>query len=442
MQRLVSSSRASGASGVAATAMQRAALQCARRFAGTNLLASGMETRLGRTSGLSKHIHDGNRDKALLHNKEIMNTLSEQMSQTEIQFRKEDRPWEIVPQFVRRRVTDLVGILKTEHRMEMEQAIEKILPICDIDLYVVIVPTVGFCEPRVFAQSLLFDWKVGEPRGNGVLIVISQGEANVQVVSSPAVERYFGQEFCDLLVADILQPAIKEKGASYAILQTTYAIARHAQEARHLWQSDVLSLPTRNRLLFGKKVLEYGVFRSWSLYWAIVGAGVTGMLWSWVVDLMCPECGALMCKVEDEETIAGMLNPGQRIEWRNGCTQFRVQKCGKAGCGGQDVTVLLRDMYNEAHCQKCDDCHFYTVSMTSEIKKLPTKTEDGYKEMLYTCEHCRVGREMHLPLFRPLDDKPDGPWFDFLLDRAAKAKPDQNQLKTLSSKHKLSGPVT
>src|SRR3989338_1489316 len=111
---------------------------------------------------------------AITQNNEIMEALAANQTFEEVQYRKRDRPWEIVPQYRRRRVTDLVGIMKPHHRMEAELTIEKVAIICDIDVYIVIVPTVGYVKPRVFAQSVFFDWEIGEPKGNGLLIVVSQ----------------------------------------------------------------------------------------------------------------------------------------------------------------------------------------------------------------------------------------------------------------------------
>lgn len=361
-------------------------------------------------------------------NAEIMAALNENQSNSQIRFRKEDRPWEIVPQFVRRRVVDLCGILKSEHRMEMELTIKKILPICDIDLYVVMVPTVGYVTPRVFAKSIFYDWKIGEPRGNGVLLCVAQGEAAVQLITSPGINEFFGQEFVDLLVREILQPLIKEGEISYGMVQATYALARHAQEVRHYWQNALVPLPVKNKVRFAEKVAYYGAVETMNFWGAIFFIGLTVFLWKQIFKLMCPNCGEWFHSVRDEDAIREILDPGQRLEYDNGCTEYIVQKCPK--CKYCSVEIKLRDMYNDTRCLKCDDCNYYTVSKETEIIRLATRKEDGLKRETYKCQFCRVGREIDLPLYRPLDAKPpDEQWLDKLFARAADPKAAQKDAK-------------
>ena len=161
----------------------------------------------------------------------------------------------------------------------------------------------------------------------------------------------------------------------------------------------------------------------------MVLAAMTVFVWRRIFDLMCPECGTWMHRVVDEAMIPECLTEGQRLEWENGCTQFLVQKCPK--CKHNAVSVTLRDMYNDTRCLKCEDCTNYTVSKETEVIRLATKTQDGLKRETYKCQFCRVGREVDLPLYRPLDAKPEaeGPWYDFILDRAAKGGNTQKASK-------------
>lgn len=390
-----------------------------RHVGGDFLLAGRFGDSRSLTESMRQRRESDNLMKASV-NKEIMSALSQQQSGTEIRFRKEERPWEIVPQYVRRRVVDMVGILTSAHRMEMELMIEQVRPICDVDMYVVVVPTVGYTGTREFAQSIFFDWGIGEPRGNGLLFVVAQAEASIQVIASPAIEEYFGQTFIDLLIKEVLQPLLKEGQASYAVLQTTYALARHAQEVRHFWQNALVPLPVKNKIRFAEKTVAYGMRKTWTMYWVIALAVWTGYLWHQIYELLCPKCGTYMHVVKDEDLIAKVLNDGQRMEWENGCTEFYITKC--PSCKHDEIKVLLHDLYNESRCQQCDDCGFHTVTMDSDIVMLATKKQDGLKRLTYKCHFCKVGREVDLPLYRPLDARPDAPWYDGLLDRASSAK--------------------
>jgi uncharacterized membrane protein YgcG len=357
------------------------------------------------------------RDKSnLRHNQEILNTLAQQQTHDEIHYRKEDRPWEIVPQYMRRRVVDLVGILTSAHRMEMEQTIERMRTICDVELHVVVVPTVGYVKPRVFAQSIFFDWQIGEPRGNGLLIVFSQGDATVQMIASPAIQEHFGDEVLKVLVADVLSPMLKEGKSSLALVHVTYALAQYSQEARALWENSLLPLPVKNKVRFAQRVAMYGAINTWSFYVCLVLTLAMAALWNRILDLYCPDCGAMMHKVVDDETLEKNLTHGQWLEHKNECTQFRVHKC--PDCKATRVLVVARDLFQNNKCLKCEDCDYHTVSLDKTVERLPSRTEDGLKRLLYTCENCRVVKDVALPLFRPLDDKPQDQWYYTMLQRA------------------------
>ena len=351
-------------------------------------------------------------------NKDIIASFEKIQTFEEVHYRKTDAPWELIPRYTKRRVSDMIGILQSEHRMEMEQMIERLLPIANVDLYVVIVPTVGYVTTHAFASSIMFDWAIGEPQGNGLLLVICQHEATVHLMASPAIEKWFGERFINLAVTEIFQPLVREGKPSYAILMLTYAVATHAHEVRDLSQKGLVPLPVRNKLIYGSKIVAYGA-TSQSEYFlgSILFACITAVLWVYLYDMKCPECGAFMCKVTNEENMQKIMTRGQWLEHKNQCAHYRVWKCGKCH-KGEKVVVMSRDLHQSNKCLKCMDCDYYTCTLTKNIERLPTRHEDGLKKLTYACEHCRVGREIELPLYRPVDTKPEDQWYGFLLDRS------------------------
>lgn len=386
----------------------------ARRFAGADL-TRGITILNKSSRDVAVQSNDAGR---LLRNRSVVDAMNQVQTWDQVEYRKRDNPWEIVPKYAKRRVVDLVGILTSPHRMEIEETIEKMQPICDVEMYVVIVPTVGYVTPRCFAQSLFFDWQVGEPRGNGLLLVIAQHEGSIQLVASPAFEEYFHQRFVELLVKDVLQPHLREGDPSYAIVQTVYAVARHAHEMRNFWSKGLLSLPVRNKVRWGVNIVRHGVFETWSFYWSLILCVGTVVLWNQILDAKCPKCHRWMAKEGTDEGILHVLSHGQQLEYINGCTTFKVWRCQH--CDGNRVRVIAHDMHHANKCLRCTECSHYTMTLTTTVRKLPSKDEDGIKENLYCCENCRVARQINLPLFRPLDTKPPEEWYSFLLRGAAK----------------------
>jgi uncharacterized membrane protein YgcG len=382
--------------------------------------------KLGQSTDLSKDIKEGRSR----NNKEIIASFEKIQTMDEIHYRKTRDPWDLIPRFAKRRVADMCGILTSEHRMEIEQTIDKMQGICDVDLYVVIVPTVGYVTPRAFSNSLFYNWAIGEPNGNGLLLVITLHEATVELVSSAAIEEYFDKQFLEPAVMEIYQPLVREGNPSYATVQLVYAIARHAHEVRDLWKrSIILSVPARNKVRQVGKVIHHGVIKvPYLLMGSILFICCTVVLITQVLDTICPDCGAMMHRVNDPLLMQSIMSKGQYLEHKNECAYYRVWKCPRCQ-KGTNVVLISRDLHQHDRCLKCTDCEYYTCNLRTSVEKLPSRHEDGVKKLLYQCENCRIGREIFLPLYRPIDTKPDGKWFEFLLERSGTHKQTKVDLK-------------
>ena len=353
-------------------------------------------------------------------NEEVLSAMREVDLQRAIQFRKQDRPWEIVPRLRDDlRVVDLVGLLKPEHRRELEEILDKMLPHGDCDCVLVVTPTVGFTAPHVFARSLLYDWGVGFERGNGLIILVCQQEGMIELAASPAIAGFFDKKMLQKLLDETLVPLLRQGDASYAIVQATYEIARVAQSHKDSWNSGMLSLPQRTKVLHGVDVVYVGAKRTWAFYICILCSALSGFAWYKISQMMCPDCYVFMHVVRDERLIPNFLDAGQAIEYKNGCTEFSIQRCPK--CTKAFVSVFLREMYSDKRCLVCEDCNYHTLNMEEKVLKLPSRKEDGMKQLLFNCDHCHARKEQRLPLFRVLDDKPEEPWYEFLLERSQSA---------------------
>jgi hypothetical protein len=398
-------------------------LSASFRCAGVDLLSP--ISKLGQSNDLAKDIKDGR----TRNNKDIVATFETIENVDKIHYRSSSRPWDLVPKYAKKRVSDMCGLLTSADRMEIEQTIDKMQSICDVDMYVVIVPTVGYMSSRAFANSIFHDWAIGEPRGNGLLLVIAQQEATVHLVPSLAIEEYFDTQFLDPAVKTIFQPLVREGKASYATVQLVYAIARQAHEVRDLWKKGFLPVPYRNKVRFGVKAVNYGFTH---VPYLVVGSlfmvFCTVALVQQVLDTMCPKCHSLMSRVEDPELRKKIMTSGQFLEHQNECAYYRVWKCGKCH-EGTNVVLISRDLHQSSKCLQCMDCNYYTCNLTSSVEKLPTKHEDGLKKLLYECHNCRIGREIMLPLFRPMDAKPNDEWYTFLLNQSQSHKKTEVDLK-------------
>ncbi|EPY32806.1 hypothetical protein STCU_02633 [Strigomonas culicis] len=408
----------------AAVGLSVGTLLLARRHAGVDLLSP--LAKLGQSRDLAADLKAGRQR----NNKEIVASFEKIQTFDEIHYRKTERPWELVPKYAKKRVTDLVGILSTEDRMEIEQTIDRMQSLCKTDLYVVLVPTVGYTTPKAFAHSIFFDWNIGEPRGNGLLLLIAQREATVQLVASPSIEEYFDLKFLNPAVQEIFQPLVREGKPSYATVQLVYAIARQAQEMHVLWERGLIALPTRNKVRKVVKTVHYGLFQ---VPYLVAGVVIFTALSVWLVnqllDTICPTCHRLMFRVRDDATLQQLMTPGQYLEHKNECAYYRVWKCGHAGCSGNSVELCSRDLHQSNKCLKCMECEYYTCSLDKEVLQLPTKKEDGLKKLTYKCENCRIGREVLLPLYRPVDTKPDAQWYDFLTEGGQSHQKKKTDLK-------------
>ncbi|KAK7194537.1 TLP18.3, Psb32 and MOLO-1 founding proteins of phosphatase [Novymonas esmeraldas] len=426
-----SSSSSSGCSGGGAAApaavghvsSSSSALLVSRRHASVDLLSP--LSKLGQSRDLAADLKAGRQR----NNREIVAALDAMQTMEEIHYRKTARPWELVPRYSKKRVTDLVGILTSEDRMEVEQTIDKMQSLCNTDMYVVIVPTVGYTTPRAFANSIFFNWAVGEPSGTGLLLLIAQREATVQLISGASIEEYFGKHFLEPAVREVFQPLVRDGQPSQATVQLVYAIARQAQEMHTRWEGGVLALPTRNKVRFAGKTVRYGVSQVPYLVAGVVFfTACTAWLVSQLLDTVCPKCHHLMNRVRDDATLQALMTRGQYLELMNGCAYYRVWKCPHC-VDGHSVVLCSRDMHQNTKCLQCMDCEYYTCALEKEIVKLPSRSEDGLKRLTYSCANCHVGREVLLPLYRPVDTDGEKQWYDFLVDGSQTHKKANANLK-------------
>jgi len=367
--------------------------------------------KLGTSSQLSNEI----REHRSHTNKLVLESLDQIRSLDMVQYRKDETPWRVLVKPRRHRVVDMVGIIQDEHRIEMEMVVDKLHNLCDVEMYVVIVPTVGYGKARVFAQSLFWEWYVGGELGNGVLILLAQHEASFQIVASYAFDEYFGETFAKLVVADVLQPALMRGEPSLGMLATTYAIARHAQECRELWKPKYLTHAQKNQVRFMQHAVYYGIFHTKTFWITLFVIAVTVNLWMRILEMTCNECGQSMRRVTDPADILNGLSQGERVEFENECAMYRVFRC--PGCKKFKSILVSRDYHNYHRCLQCTQCEYYTTTVKQDILRLPSKQEDGVKQFHYHCKNCQLEKKIHVPLYRPMEENPKE-WYEFLLERA------------------------
>ncbi|KAG5477326.1 hypothetical protein LSCM4_04544 [Leishmania orientalis] len=408
---------------VAASSSPSSPLFTSRRHAGCDLLSP--LAKLGQSRDLAADLKSGRQR----NNREIIASFDKMQTMDEIHYRKTERPWELVPRYAKKRVTDLVGLLSSEDRMEIEQAIDKMQSLCQTDMYVVLVPTVGYTTPKAFANSIFFDRAIGEPNGSGLLLVIAQREATVQLISGLSIEEYFDSHFLEPAVREVFQPLVRDGKPSQATVQLVYAIARQAQEMHTRWESGLLTLPTRNKVRFVGKTVRYGVKQTPYLVAGILFfTACTAWLVSQLLDTVCPTCYHLMSRVRDDATLQKLMTRGQYLELINGCAYYRVWKCPHCA-DGQSVVLCSRDLHQSTKCLQCMDCQYYTCGLEREIVRLPSKNEDGLKKLTYSCANCHIGREVLLPLYRPVAMDNEKQWYDFLVEGGQTHKKTNASLK-------------
>ena len=457
---------------------------------------SNRKSLLGSSEELAQNI----REFKSHENQKIISSLMATKSADVIQYRKHEHPWELLLKPRRHRVNDMIGILLDEHRIEMEQIIWKICDVCEVDFYFVLVPTVGYIKPRVFAESLFTQWEVGTPiesfveettsgagkdkrkgislknvtsrskqysrslarGGNGVLLLLTQQEAMIELVASYALGKYFSLTMIQLIVKEVFQPLIVSgKDPSYAALQMIYAMARHSDEFKDIWKPylyPLITLQQKNDALFLQQTFLYGCYRKKGLFIFTFLSILFGL---WAVkklqDLRCDECGTFMKRMVlpqsfydeinevpeiDELSLreakrlkhlkylfsiyGDALSNGQRIEMENECAEYKVFLC--PSCKATKTRLIHRQFHNYNNCIKCDKCDNHTVSEQKEILRLPTKTEDGVKQFLYQCKNCHWENKTYLPLFHPIELHPKN-WYDVLIERSS--SPDiKTEIKT------------
>ena len=343
---------------------------------------------------------------------DILHALSRAQSTATAASRASPTPWRLLTPPRRHRVLDTVGLLDPTHRVEMEHLADQIRSLCGLEFTLVLVPTVGYVPPRVFAQSLFHEWGSGGEAPPRLLCLVAHHEASLQLVASYALDEYFGGPFATLLVREVLQPRLREGDPSLGMVHLVQAVGRHAAECRGLWQPRWVTLRQKERLRVAQQMVYFGALRTHTFWATLFFSALTVWLGFQIADLRCEKCGTFMRVGSDP---AKGLTSGQRVEMASECARYRVWEC--PNCGTHKGVLVSRDYHNYANCLLCPSCRYHTTTVTSDVLRLASKTEDGVKQFVYDCKNCGKHEKVFLPLFHPMEEAPKE-WYDFLVKRA------------------------
>lgn len=333
--------------------------------------------------------------------------------------------WAAYPQARDRFVNDFAGVLSPAEEQRLRGPLERLRSGHGIEAVVVTVPSyrtygTGDASIESFATGLFNAWGVGHrDRDDGAMVVLAVEDREVRIEVGEGWSRVYDGRFARI-VSDRMIPRFKSGDLAGGLQAGVEAleeelVARHPVEdlrtetsppprtvpappARprserpavpRARQPRVPATPVRPRASAPTRRPESGVnptFRELfhlGFLGSLVGLGFVLQALFHRLRYRCPECRGQMAPLT-EEVEDRFLDAGQETEERIGSVGYDVLRCPSC----QAMKVVARSRWFSP-AQRCRECGYRTVTVTSRVLSSPTYDSSGLEELTYLCEHCR-----------------------------------------------------
>ncbi len=238
----------------------------------------------------------------------------------------------------------------------------------------------GPIEP--FATRLFNTWGIGNAASNdGVLVLVARGDRRMRIEIGAGYARSWDARM-QRVIDDAFLPAFRED--------------RYQQGIEAGVDETIFELTGAYPGEYGAGTLKRGIGRIWRAAGEhlLVALGLLGAAFGGVIAAIrrhfrnrprrCARCGTLMTRA-DEEADDAHLDGGQRLEEFLHSVDYDVWHCPNTECGHMEIT--RHPAWFSSH-GACPQCHYRTLSTTTEILERATTSSTGRKRVTYDCRNC------------------------------------------------------
>lgn len=335
-------------------------------------------------------------------------------------------------------VSDPDGLLSGETKARVNARLAALRDSTTAEVVVVMVSSIGDYEPMEFAHAILNNWGVGKKdKNNGAVLLIARDQRKAFLATGYGLEGPMPDITTQRILQRAVVPAMKENNPDKAVEDATALIAsvltdpvvaeeirssqravnpfdsKEMQEKREqivaliwniafamlvfaiafffitLWR--IRKYDNQQRAFAWKQTLTILIIASvFSLGMAIP---VALLAW-WMMKrarnrpIKCPNCGAKMVKLNEEEDNA-QLTPSQDFEEKLNSVDYDVWVCPDCNTVERFAYRVPKSKYTE-----CPKCHTVAMAPVSDKTLVPATTRrEGVGEHVSRCHYC--GYEEH-----------------------------------------------
>ena len=127
----------------------------------------------------------------------------------------------------RRFVTNPDGILSDQAVYTLDTMLLRLKEQHIAQVAVVAVGSIGFEEPRMFANELFRLWRLGDAeQNNGVLVLLALGQGAIEIETGYGVEGDLPDAICKRIIENIMIPAFRERNFDEGMVRGVGAMAQ------------------------------------------------------------------------------------------------------------------------------------------------------------------------------------------------------------------------
>lgn len=257
------------------------------------------------------------------------------------------------------------------------------------DVGMAILPSLGGHTPAEAGVAIYRTWRIGRVdslgsarRNLGVLLLLvpkelaPDGRGHCWITTGRGAEGVVTDAASAAICRDRVVPRMRERDHGAALLAGLEAISGRLHGDAALVGG---AAPGQ-----GRGPAPRGPFRWWYLPLGLVAAGlaaVAGFRWRRVRPRRCPECGARMHRLSEQEDDAA-LAAGQQVEERLGSVDYDVWRCPS----GHETVLPYRAWTSS--WGPCTACGRRTARTRRTVVRAPTYTRTGRARDERTCESC------------------------------------------------------
>jgi uncharacterized protein len=298
-------------------------------------------------------------------------------------------------------INDFAGLLTAEDAANVERLFSDLKTQHGIEATAVTIGSIndygtGDQTIESFATHLFNTWGIGDrQKNNGILLLVAVNDRKVKIEVGSGYENSQNQNMQEIINEHIL-PSFRENNYSRGVYRGARAIVG---KVTGVWPPELAgssqqpvrdtsngAAPSTSLAGINSRGSGLGIAPGWLFGGGAVGLGAAGYGLRQYLRYRkrrCPDCGTYMLRL-DEVADDVYLDSGQKVEELINSVDYDIWKCPNCNTHAMHSYDNWLAWFN-----RCPECHYRTVHVSSETLEHPTYSSTGRKRVTRDCRHCK-----------------------------------------------------